>query len=69
MRTVKSVLLDMLFLAAAEATEEAVLNAMSSAETMVGFNGFRTEALPREDVEELLKEHGRGYARSDGTPA
>lgn len=62
LEAVKSVVIDMLFVATAEATEEAVLNAMTSAETMVGFRGFRAEALPREEVEILLKKHGRGYA-------
>ena len=37
-----------LFQAAAEATEEAVLNAMLEAETMTGFGGSRLEALPPE---------------------
>lgn len=59
--TVKSQLIDTLFLAAAEATEEAVLNAMTSAKTMKGFNGYETQQLPREEVEELLRKHGRGY--------
>lgn len=64
---VKSAVIDMLFVATAEATEEAVLNAMTSAETMVGFRGFKTEALPRDEVEKLLKKHGRGYAREQDT--
>ncbi|RDW56581.1 peptidase S58 DmpA biosynthesis protein ArgJ [Coleophoma cylindrospora] len=59
--TVKSQLIDTLFMAAAEATEEAVLNAMTSAKTLKGFQGFETKALPREEVEALLKKYGRGY--------
>jgi D-aminopeptidase len=61
--TVKSQLIDLVFMAAAEATEEAVLNAMTSAETMKGFRGFEAEALPREEVEGLLRKYGRGYMK------
>lgn len=65
LQAVKSVVLDMLFVATAEATEEAALDAMTSAETMTGFRGFRTEALPREEVEVLLKKHGRGCSKGE----
>ena len=41
-----------LFLAAVEATEEAIWNALFAAETMTGFRGSEVEALP---VEEVLK--------------
>jgi len=61
--TVKSLMIDMLFMATAEATEEAVLNAMTSAETMKGFHGFETKALPRKEVEQLLQKYGRGYMK------
>ena len=61
--TMKSMLIDSVFIAAAEATEEALLNSMTEAETMKGFNGYETRALPRKEVEELLKRHGRGYMR------
>ncbi len=42
-----------LFLAAVEATEEAVLDALCRAETMVGVGGRRVEALPLEAVRAL----------------
>lgn len=61
--TVKSHLIDMVFYAAAEATEEAVLNAITSAVTMKGYNGYEATALPRNEVEELLKKYGRGYLK------
>jgi D-aminopeptidase len=45
-----------LFLAAIEATEEAVYNSMFRATTMTG-NGHTVEALPIEKTVEILKEH------------
>jgi D-aminopeptidase len=45
-----------LFLAAIEATEEAVYNSMFKATTMTG-NGHTVEALPIEKTVDLLKEH------------
>ena len=62
--TVKTELIDAVFVAAAEATEEAVLNAMTSAETLKGFNGFERQALPRAIVEELLRKHGKSKLRN-----
>ncbi|HZX11531.1 MAG TPA: P1 family peptidase [Acidobacteriota bacterium] len=44
-----------LFLAAAEACEEAILNSMFKAETMKGKNGRIQEALPVDKVLELMK--------------
>ncbi len=48
-----------LFLAAIEATEEAILNALFAAETMVGRDGHEVQALPVENVIELLRRFGR----------
>ena len=45
-----------LFLAAIEATEEAVYNSMFKATTMTG-NGHTVEALPIEKTVEILKEY------------
>jgi D-aminopeptidase len=45
-----------LFLAAIEATEEAVYNSMFKATTMTG-NGHTVEALPIERTVEILKQH------------
>lgn len=46
-----------IFLAAIEATEEAVFNALFAAETMVGRDGHIIEKLPVEKLEQILKEH------------
>ena len=48
-----------LFLATAEATEEAIVNALVAAKTMVGINGSTVYALPHERVVELLRKHQR----------
>jgi len=44
-----------LFLAAIEATEEAIINSLFAAETMTGDQGHRVEKLPVEKVVELLR--------------
>jgi D-aminopeptidase len=46
-----------LFQAAAEATEEAVLNAMTSAETMVGQHGRIVHALPHDKLQEVMRRY------------
>ena len=46
-----------LFLAAVEATEEAIINSLFAAKTMVGFQGREIEALPIDRVLELLEQH------------
>ena len=46
-----------IFMAAIEATEEAILNSLFTAQTMKGFNGT-IEALPLDKVIPILKEHG-----------
>lgn len=48
--------LNSLFLAAADATEESVYDALFSAETITGRGGTVLEALPKEEVAMLLKE-------------
>jgi len=45
-----------LFLAAAEASEEAILNSMFKAHTMIGRDGHKIEALPLDKVKEIMKE-------------
>ncbi len=50
-----------LFQAAAEATEEAIWNAMIAAETMVGWKGRTVHAIPHD----LLKQAYARYARRD----
>tara|TARA_Y100001933_G_scaffold264680_1_gene331769 strand:- start:46432 stop:47556 length:1125 start_codon:yes stop_codon:yes gene_type:complete len=48
-----------LFLATIEATEEAILNSLFAAETMIGRDGHKIEALPKEKVLDILKEAGK----------
>jgi D-aminopeptidase len=48
-----------LFAAAVEATEEAVVNALIAAETIVGKGGRTYHAMPIDRVLELLDQHGR----------
>jgi len=50
-------LLTRLFVATAEAVEEAVLNSLLKATTTVGFRGHRAEALPISEVLEVLQKH------------
>lgn len=48
-----------LFMAAIEATEEAVINSLFAAKTMTGNNGRKIEALPLEKVISILKKYSR----------
>ena len=42
-----------------EATEEAIVNALFKAETMVGRDGNTRHALPLDQVERILERYGR----------
>ena len=57
-------ILNPIYAAAVEATEEAILNAMLAAETMTGADGFRVHALPAEFLVETLRKYGRMSADS-----
>jgi D-aminopeptidase len=46
-----------IFFAVQEATEEAIINSMLAAETVVGFESHRVEALPREEVVEICRRY------------
>lgn len=48
-----------LFLATIEATEEAILNSLFAAKTMIGKDNHKVEALPIEKVLELMKKYGK----------
>jgi len=48
-----------LFRATVEATEEAIINALIAAETMVGRDGNRSEALPHDRLREILRQYNR----------
>ena len=52
-----------LFQAAAEATEEAIVNALVAAETMTGANDRRAIALPHDRLVALLKKYRRFAGR------
>ncbi len=51
--------INQLFWATAEATEEAIVNAMLAADTMKGLNGNTAYALPHDRLREALKKYGR----------
>jgi L-aminopeptidase/D-esterase-like protein len=51
--------MDPLFTATAEATEEAILNAMLAAETMTGADYWRYHAIPHDELKSVLRKHGR----------
>jgi L-aminopeptidase/D-esterase-like protein len=51
--------LDPIFEATAQATEEAVVNALVAARTMVGAEGRRVIALPHDRLREVLRKYGR----------
>ncbi len=47
-------MLTRVFTATVRATEEAIVNAMTAAETVVGASGFRVEEMPEEQVRALF---------------
>jgi L-aminopeptidase/D-esterase-like protein len=52
-------LIDPLFSATVQATEEAIINAMVAAKTMEGINGNKAYGLPHLKVQEILKKYNR----------
>ncbi len=48
-----------LFLAVAEAVEEAILNVLTAAETTTGYKGHTAHALPLDELVRLMKKYGR----------
>jgi len=48
-----------LFLATVEATEEAILNSLFMAEPMTGHDGNEMDALPTDEVMEIMKEYNK----------
>ena len=51
--------INQLFWATAQATEEAILNALVAAETMTGYKGNTVYALPHDRLQEALKKYNR----------
>jgi D-aminopeptidase len=49
--------LDRFFVAVADATEEAIVNALCAAETMTGYRGRTAHALPVEEVTQILRRY------------
>lgn len=47
-----------LFMAAIEATEEAIINSLWAAETMTGKEGRTIQSIPREEVIKLMRQYG-----------
>ncbi len=52
-------LLNPFFEAAAEAVEEAILNALAAAETLTGCGGHTAYALPLDDLRKIMTKYGR----------
>ena len=52
-------LMNPIFTATVEATEEAVVNAMVGADTMTGANGYRLYGLPHDELKAILEAYGR----------
>src|SRR5438445_275611 len=46
-----------------DATEEAIINALVAAETMVGVDGHRAEAIPHDRLREILRKYNRLASR------
>ena len=57
LKVISHYLMDPLYGAVADATEEAILNAMVAAETMVGINGNTLFALPHDQLREILRKY------------
>jgi D-aminopeptidase len=58
-KSIPKELMDKIYEATVQATEEAIINAMVAAETMKGNNGNTLYALPKARVQEILKKYNR----------
>jgi L-aminopeptidase/D-esterase-like protein len=58
-QTLRNDLMDPIFEATVQATEEAVVNALVAADTMVGRDGHKAIALPHDQLREVLKKYNR----------
>ena len=50
--------MDAMFTAVVQATEESVINALVAAKTMTGANYWTVQALPHDQLQEVLRKHG-----------
>jgi D-aminopeptidase len=51
--------IDPVFRATADASEEAIINALVAAETMTGFQGHTVHALPIDRLLEVIRKYNR----------
>jgi len=51
--------IDPLFAGTVQATEEAIVNAMAGAETMIGVDGHKVIALPHDRLRTILRKFNR----------
>jgi len=58
-RAVRDLAIDLLFDAVIESTEEAIINALVAAETVVGRDGITAHALPHDRLGEIMAAHRR----------
>ena len=58
-QTIPNDLMDPIFAAVVQATEEAVVNALVDNQTMTGRDNHRVEALSHDRLRELLKKYNR----------
>ena len=58
-RTMANERLNPVFAATEQATAEAIVDALIAAETMVGVDGHRVEALPHPRLRDVLRRYGR----------
>jgi len=67
LRMVGESVIDRLFRATIEATEEAIANALVAATTVVGRDGITARALPHDRLVEVMRRYGRGPTASAGS--
>ena len=58
-RAVRDIAIDRLFDAVIESTEEAIINAIVAAQTVVGRDGITAHAIPHDRLREVMVAHGR----------
>lgn len=61
--------LNPLFAATEEATEEAIVNAMVAAKTMTGANNITVQAIPHDQLQQVLKKYNRLVVPQPAEPA
>ena len=59
LKSLNNNLINPIFKATVEATEESIVNAMINAKTMTGINNNKIYALPHDMLQEILKKYNR----------